>query len=96
MIDPSGMLECVLKVMAAQEERANKIALAPLAALPEELILFQRVLTLLRGLCTQVRCGTTLCCCCSSCSSCSSCCCYCCVCFSLLACACAVRGCVRG
>ena len=28
--------------------------MAPLAALPEELILFQRVLTLLRGLCTQV------------------------------------------
>ena len=39
----------------AEEERANKIALTPLAALPEELILFQRVLTLLRGLCTQVR-----------------------------------------
>ncbi len=37
----------------AEEERQNKIALTPLSALPEELILFQRVLTLFRGLCTQ-------------------------------------------
>ena len=37
----------------AEEEHQNKIALKPLTALPEELILFQRVLTLFRGLCTQ-------------------------------------------
>ena len=36
-----------------EEERQNKVALKPLTALPEELILFQRVLTLFRGLCTQ-------------------------------------------
>jgi predicted unusual protein kinase regulating ubiquinone biosynthesis (AarF/ABC1/UbiB family) len=36
-----------------EEERHNKVALKPLTALPEELILFQRVLTLFRGLCTQ-------------------------------------------
>eukprot|EP01044_Picomonas_judraskeda_P006239 COSAG03_NODE_615_length_6697_cov_23.571688_3_plen_709_part_00 len=36
-----------------EEEQQNKIALTPLTALPEELILFQRVLTLFRGLCTK-------------------------------------------
>lgn len=36
-----------------EEERQQKIALKPLTALPEELILFQRVLTLFRGLCTS-------------------------------------------
>jgi predicted unusual protein kinase regulating ubiquinone biosynthesis (AarF/ABC1/UbiB family) len=38
---------------SAAEARQKKLSLAPLAALPEELILFQRVLTLFRGLCTQ-------------------------------------------
>ena len=37
----------------AEEEHQNKVAMKPLTALPEELILFQRVLTLFRGLCTQ-------------------------------------------
>lgn len=37
----------------AEEERQAKLTLKPLTALPEELILFQRVLTLFRGLCTK-------------------------------------------
>ena len=35
-----------------KEEHEKQLALKPLTALPEELILFQRVLTLFRGLCT--------------------------------------------
>jgi hypothetical protein len=38
---------------SAEEARAKRVAMTPLSALPEELILFQRVLTLLRGLATS-------------------------------------------